>query len=132
MSFLSRCEIRDIRWFDINLLPLNKSDQNCKSKNGYNPNSFYMVIPFIREVKTYTQTKLWQRLQFQDESQEKCRSGRKSVPRGKQEDGRTPASGPKERKTSVSGCKSRDERKTPVSSIRAGQPSTSRNVEVLL
>ncbi|XP_023336993.1 m7GpppN-mRNA hydrolase isoform X2 [Eurytemora carolleeae] len=126
----SRCEIRDIRWFDINLLPLNKSDQNCKIKNGFNPNSFYMVIPFIREAKAWAQTKLWQRLQFQDEPQEKGRSGRKSVPRTKQEDGRTPASGVKERKISVPGLKQQTDRRTPGSSFKPSQSSVSRNMEV--
>jgi len=88
---LTRCEIRDIRWFDLNFLPLNKSDTGCKSKNGYNPNSFFMVIPFMRDLKKWVQTKHWERLEFQDEKTD-ARSGRKM---------------------------SKSERKTPVSQLKA-------------
>jgi len=79
---IARCEIKDIRWFDINTLPINKGDQNCKDKTGYNTNSFYMVIPFAREIKAFVQDKLWQRLQFQDNDDfrdKKSRSAKKSV-----------------------------------------------------
>lgn len=113
----SRCEIRDIKWFDINSLPTNKSDQTCKSKNGFSPNSFYMVIPFMRDLKQYVQTKLWERLQFQDEAVDKRgRSGRKSdakTPLSQQKDGKTPARKRSDRANSesleiapLSGCKS--------------------------
>jgi len=63
----TRCEIKDIRWFDVNSLPANKADQNCKSKTGYNATSFYMVIPFVKGIKEFVAKKNWERLQFQDE-----------------------------------------------------------------
>jgi len=37
----TRCEIRDIQWFDVNSLPMNKMDQNSKTKLGIAPNSFF-------------------------------------------------------------------------------------------
>jgi len=63
----TRCEIKDIRWFDINTLPLNKSDQNCKERTGFNATSFYMVIPFVNRIKQFIAEKNWERLQFQDD-----------------------------------------------------------------
>jgi len=61
----TRCEIKDIRWFDVNSLPLNKTDQNCKAKLGLAPNSFFMVIPFLRDIKHWVKLKQKERLMYQ-------------------------------------------------------------------
>jgi len=47
----TRCEIRDIRWFDLSSLPSSKSDLACKAKLGIAPSSFFMVIPFLRDLR---------------------------------------------------------------------------------
>jgi len=61
----TRCEIRDIQWFDVNSLPMNKMDQNSKTKLGIAPNSFFMVIPFLRDIKHWIKNKQRERCQFQ-------------------------------------------------------------------
>ena len=61
----TRCEIKDIRWFDINSLPMNKTDVSCKSKLGLAPNSFFMVIPFLRDIKHWVKLKRQERLMYQ-------------------------------------------------------------------
>ena len=61
----TRCEIRDIKWFDVNSLPTNKMDQNSKSKLGIAPNSFFMVIPFLRDIKHWIKNKQRERCQYQ-------------------------------------------------------------------
>jgi len=53
----TRCEIKDIRWFDINSLPTNKTDLSCKAKLGLAPNSFFMVVPFLRDLKQWVKLK---------------------------------------------------------------------------
>ena len=58
----TRCEIKDIRWFDINSLPSSKTDQTCKQKLGLGPNSFYMVIPFLWDIKYWVNLKQKERL----------------------------------------------------------------------
>ena len=49
----TRCEIRDIKWFPVDALPMNKTDQSSKAKLGVAPNNFFMVIPFLREIKAW-------------------------------------------------------------------------------
>ena len=60
----TRCEIKDIRWFDINSLPGSRTDQTCKQKLGLAPNSFYMVIPFLRDIKYWVKLKQAERLSY--------------------------------------------------------------------
>ena len=61
----TRCEIKDIRWFDINSLPTNKTDLSCKAKLGLAPNSFFMVVPFLRDLKQWVKLKQADRLLYQ-------------------------------------------------------------------
>eukprot|EP00090_Calanus_glacialis_P047077 TRINITY_DN9548_c0_g1_i1.p1 TRINITY_DN9548_c0_g1~~TRINITY_DN9548_c0_g1_i1.p1 ORF type:complete len:451 (-),score=87.60 TRINITY_DN9548_c0_g1_i1:234-1586(-) len=61
----TRCEIRDIQWFDVSSLPMNKMDQNSKARLGIAPNSFFMVIPFLRDIKHWIKNKQRERCQFQ-------------------------------------------------------------------
>jgi len=61
----TRCEIRDIQWFDVNSLPTNKMDQSSKAKLGIAPNSFFMVIPFLRDIKYWIKNKQRDRCHFQ-------------------------------------------------------------------
>jgi mRNA-decapping enzyme subunit 2 len=49
----TRCEIRDIRWFPLDALPASRTDPACKARLGVAPNSFFMVIPFIREIRAW-------------------------------------------------------------------------------
>jgi len=49
----TRCEIRDIKWFPIDSLPTCKTDQSSKAKLGVAANSFFMVIPFLRDIKSW-------------------------------------------------------------------------------
>lgn len=60
----TRCEIKDIRWFDINSLPGSRTDQTSKQKLGLAPNSFYMVIPFLRDIKHWVKLKQKERLNY--------------------------------------------------------------------
>jgi len=61
----TRCEIKDIRWFEINSLPTSKTDQACKAKLGLAPSSFFMVVPFLRELKLWLKLKQKDRLMYQ-------------------------------------------------------------------
>lgn len=44
----TRNEIKSVEWFSINDLPTNKKDMTSKVKFGVGPNSFFMVLPFIK------------------------------------------------------------------------------------
>ena len=66
----TRCEIRDIQWFDINSLPTNKTDMVSKTKLGIAPNSFYMVIPFLRDIKHWVKNKQRERSMYQQGAME--------------------------------------------------------------
>jgi len=61
----TRCEIKDIRWFEIASLPTSKTDQACKAKLGLAPSSFFMVVPFLRELKLWLKLKEKDRLMYQ-------------------------------------------------------------------
>lgn len=45
---MTRNEIKAVEWFPIADLPSNKKDLTPKVKMGVSPNSFFMVLPFIR------------------------------------------------------------------------------------
>lgn len=47
----TRYEIKACEWFPIIDLPNSKKDLTPKVKMGVNPNSFYMVLPFVRRLK---------------------------------------------------------------------------------
>ncbi|KAL3278562.1 hypothetical protein HHI36_016108 [Cryptolaemus montrouzieri] len=47
----TRCEIKSCGWFAVSDLPTNKKDLTPKLKMGVSPNSFFMVLPFVRKLK---------------------------------------------------------------------------------
>ena len=61
----TRCEIKDIRWFEIASLPTSKTDQACKAKLGLAPSSFFMVVPFLRDLKLWLKLKQKDMLMYQ-------------------------------------------------------------------
>lgn len=44
----TRREIKEVRWFPLDELPIHRKDVRSKHKIGYSPNSFFMVIPFVK------------------------------------------------------------------------------------
>lgn len=44
----TRREIKEVRWFPIDELPVHRKDNRSKHKLGYSPNAFFMVIPFVK------------------------------------------------------------------------------------
>jgi len=77
----TRCEIKDIRWFDINSLPISKTDQTCKAKLGLAPSSFFMVVPFLRDLKRWVALKQKDRLMYQQCLQETNQRSRRGSER---------------------------------------------------
>merc|ERR1711953_696271 len=77
----TRCEIKDIRWFDINSLPTSKTDQACKAKLGLAPSSFFMVVPFLRDLKRWVALKQKDRLMYQHCLQETHQRSRRASER---------------------------------------------------
>lgn len=49
----TRCEIKACEWFPISDLPANRKDMTPKIKMGVNPNSFFMVQPFVKRLKRW-------------------------------------------------------------------------------
>lgn len=49
----TRKEIRSLEWFRVDQLPIHKRDIRCKEEVGIPPNSFFMVIPFVREIRRW-------------------------------------------------------------------------------
>ncbi|XP_055383540.1 putative uncharacterized protein DDB_G0282133 [Condylostylus longicornis] len=49
----TRKEIKCCEWFPLDSLPTTKNDTNCKSQLGVNPNSFFMIIPFMKRLKKW-------------------------------------------------------------------------------
>ncbi|XP_031574113.1 m7GpppN-mRNA hydrolase-like [Actinia tenebrosa] len=47
----TRGEIRDIRWFKIEHLPAHKKDTSCNEYLNCNPSNFFMVIPFVKDLR---------------------------------------------------------------------------------
>ena len=73
----TRCEIRDIKWFPLDSLPTSKTDQSCKLKLGVAPNNFFMVIPFLRDIKAWVRLASKDRAASVPLSQKKKGKGRK-------------------------------------------------------
>ncbi|KAJ4447670.1 hypothetical protein ANN_09677 [Periplaneta americana] len=48
----TRNEIKSIEWFTIADLPSNKKDMTPKAKYGVGPNAFFMVVPFMKCLKS--------------------------------------------------------------------------------
>ncbi|XP_043195901.1 m7GpppN-mRNA hydrolase-like isoform X2 [Amphibalanus amphitrite] len=51
----TRNEIKSIEWFAVADLPTGQRDAPSKAKLGLSPNSFFMVIPFVRALKRWIQ-----------------------------------------------------------------------------
>ena len=52
----TRNEIKSIEWFDVSDLPTSgQKDGPCRAKLGLSPNSFFMVIPFMRSLRRWIQ-----------------------------------------------------------------------------
>lgn len=49
----TRKEIRNIEWFSVDKLPCHRNDMTPKSKLGLAPNKFFMVIPFMRQLREW-------------------------------------------------------------------------------
>jgi len=49
----TRREIKDVKWFSIDELPVHRKDTRTKQTLGYSPNSFFMVIPFLKALKQW-------------------------------------------------------------------------------
>lgn len=49
----TRREIKEVRWFAIDELPVHRKDTRTKQTLGYSPNSFFMVIPFLKSLKQW-------------------------------------------------------------------------------
>ncbi len=49
----TRREIKDVRWFAIDDLPMHRKDSRTKQTLGYSPNAFFMVIPFVKALKQW-------------------------------------------------------------------------------
>lgn len=49
----TRREIKEVRWFAIDELPVHRKDNRCKDISGFTPNSFFMVIPFVKALKKW-------------------------------------------------------------------------------
>ena len=117
----TRCEIKDIRWFDINSLPTSKTDQSCKTKLGLAPNSFFMVVPFLRDLKQWVKLKLADRLLFHPEQGRARRVSEREELQSPLS--RVPTSGKISLKKSLSRPDSKQERVSPA---KTPQPKSSR------
>lgn len=53
----TRKEIKNVEWFALTDLPNNKKDMTPKVKIGVGPNSFFMVVPFVKRMKRWVQEK---------------------------------------------------------------------------
>ncbi|XP_028411780.1 m7GpppN-mRNA hydrolase-like [Dendronephthya gigantea] len=49
----TRGEIKDIQWFSVYDLPLHKKDSRMKEKIGLAANNFFMVLPFVKDLKKW-------------------------------------------------------------------------------
>lgn len=53
----TRREIKEVRWFAIDELPVHRKDNRTKYNLGYSPNAFFMVIPFVKALKKWIAAK---------------------------------------------------------------------------
>lgn len=51
----TRCEIKSCDWFALSDLPTSRKDYTPKAKIGVGPNSFFMVLPFIKRLRRWVQ-----------------------------------------------------------------------------
>ena len=43
-----------MEWFKIEYLPAHKKDYVCKTHYNLSPNNFFMVVPFVKFVLSFT------------------------------------------------------------------------------
>lgn len=53
----TRGEIGDIQWFYVSNLPTHKKDTVSRENLGLNPNAFYMVMPFVKNLRKWIATR---------------------------------------------------------------------------
>ncbi|XP_071965900.1 m7GpppN-mRNA hydrolase-like [Antedon mediterranea] len=53
----TRGEIKEIKWFNLDDLPSHKKDNAPRVNLGLNQNNFFMVMPFIKQLKKYVNKK---------------------------------------------------------------------------
>lgn len=49
----TRKEIKSLQWFPVEYLPVHKRDMTSKTQLGLNPNTFFMVIPFVKSLRKW-------------------------------------------------------------------------------
>ena len=49
----TRGEIKSVQWFNIDDLPAHKKDNACKRNLNMAANSFFMVIPFVKQIRRW-------------------------------------------------------------------------------
>lgn len=54
----TRKEIKNLQWFPLDALPAHKRDQTPKNQLGLNPNTFFMVIPFVKPLRKWVSTQI--------------------------------------------------------------------------
>lgn len=54
----TRKEIKALQWFSVAGLPAHKKDTTSKLSLGLNPNSFFMVMPFVKPLRRWIANKL--------------------------------------------------------------------------
>ncbi|KAL4227257.1 mRNA-decapping enzyme subunit 2 [Mactra antiquata] len=54
----TRKEIKSLQWFPLDALPAHKRDQSSKTQLGLNPNTFFMVIPFVKNLRKWVSNRL--------------------------------------------------------------------------
>lgn len=52
----TRREIKNVRWFRLDQLPVTRKDTNCKAQIDLTPNSFFTAIPFVKHIKKWIQS----------------------------------------------------------------------------
>lgn len=52
----TRGEIKSVEWFNLDDLPCHKKDQTPKQNLSLGPNSFFMVIPFVKAIRKWVST----------------------------------------------------------------------------
>lgn len=78
----TRNEIKACEWFLIADLPNSKKDNTPKVKMGVNPNSFFMVMPFIKRIKAISANQSKPKRSRQ-KSNSVCEDGGESSTKGK-------------------------------------------------
>ncbi|XP_013403114.1 m7GpppN-mRNA hydrolase [Lingula anatina] len=54
----TRNEIKSLKWFKVDHLPVHKKDQTPKTELGLSANTFFMIIPFIKPLRKWIASRL--------------------------------------------------------------------------